>query len=114
MARRVSVPISKGFHCCLVIKCLHNVIKNSHNIRKSPHNIMINAHNIIKCIHNIVLFLVISYTWMIGALGPVCTDEAIFGPEATWVNEANFLDETHPRHRIDHSTWRSAAQRATN
>jgi hypothetical protein len=28
---------------------------------------------------------------MNAVLGPVCTDEAIFGPGATWVNEANFF-----------------------
>jgi hypothetical protein len=27
---------------------------------------------------------------MNAVLGPICTDEAIFGPGATWVNEANF------------------------
>jgi hypothetical protein len=27
--------------------------------------------------------------WMNAVLGPVCSDEAIFGPRATWANEAN-------------------------
>jgi hypothetical protein len=74
-----------------------------------------NKHRLNKFVKTakIYCFKLLTQRWMIAALGQVCTDEAIFEPGATWVNEANFSDETHHRHRIDRSTCRSAAQCAT-
>jgi hypothetical protein len=51
---------------------------------------------------------------MIAVLGPVLHLWGYIWPGKQPGLMRRSLDETHPRHRIDRSTWRFAAQRATN